>query len=239
MSTAGLTITSREPVSLDDVLISDSNRKQLLQLIRENRHLSELRKYNLQVSNKILLHGSSGCGKTYTAKAIATALKKKLIIVSLSTLVNSRIGETAKNLNAIFDKAKWDKAVLFLDEFDHIGVARDFDEKDVGEMRRLVNTLIQLIDYLPEEVIMVAATNHLDFIDSALLRRFQLRLEYTMPDQKSLDVYYDQLLSAFPQRFRNMIRKYEISYAEAKDEVQTAVKRSIIEELEQHGAEEV
>src|SRR5690606_41094079 len=108
-----------------------------------------------------------------------------------------------------------------------------------SEMRRLVNTLIQLIDYLPEEVIMIAATNHLDFIDSALLRRSQLRLEYTMPDQKSLDVYYDQLLSAFPQRFRNMIRKYEISYAEAKDEVQTAVKRSIIEELEQHGTEEV
>lgn len=239
MSTAGLTITSREPVSLDDVLISDANRQQLVQLIRENRHVQELKKYHLQVSNKILLHGSSGCGKTYTAKAIATALKKKLIIVSLSTLVNSRIGETAKNLNAIFDKAKWDKAVLFLDEFDHIGVARDFDEKDVGEMRRLVNTLIQLIDYLPEDVILVAATNHVDFIDTALLRRFQLRLQYTMPDQQNLDRYYDQLLSSFPERFRNIERKYGISYAEAKDEVHTAVKRSIIDELEQDGAEEV
>src|SRR5690606_38249571 len=136
----------------------------------------------------------------------------------------------------IFDKAKWDKAVLFLDEFDHIGVARDFDEKDVGEMRRLVNTLIELIDYLPEEVIMVAATNHLDLIDSALLRRFEVRMEYTMPEQKSLDVDYDQLHSAFPQRFRNMIRKYAISYAEAKDEVQTAVKRRSIEELDQRVA---
>src|SRR5690606_20545184 len=128
---------------------------------------------------------------------------------------------------------------MFQDDYEQNGVAGNFDKKDVEEMGRLVNKLIQLIDSLPEEVIMIAATNHLDFIDSDLLRRFQLRLEYTMPDQKSLDVYYDQLLSAFPQRFRNMIRKYEISYAEAKDEVHTAVKMGIIEELEQHGAEEV
>jgi len=143
-----LLIVDKSLVAWEDLVISPENEKQLEQLIKEQRFVDALQEYGLPVNHKILLHGSSGCGKTMTAKALAKQLSKPLYILNLSTIVNARIGETSQNLKGIFDRAARDKAILFLDEFDQIGKARGSEDKDVGEMRRLVNTLIQLIDYL-------------------------------------------------------------------------------------------
>lgn len=232
MNLNDLTVNDSEKIALEDLFFSDENKTALLQIIKEHRYLDELKKYNLKVDNKILLHGSSGCGKTTTAKAIANTLDKKIIIINLSTIIDSRIGETSKNLKAIFDKAIREKAVLFLDEFDQIGKSRDSDDKDVGEMRRLVNTIIQLFDYFPSDSLLICATNHYEIIDSALLRRFQLRLKYEMPLEKQLDLYYDKILSTFPQHFQNIERRFSISYAEALDYTHTTIKKQIIKTLE-------
>jgi len=232
MNLNDLTVNDSEKIALEDLFFSDENKTALLQIIKEHRYLDELKKYNLKVDNKILLHGSSGCGKTTTAKAIANTLDKKIIIINLSTIIDSRIGETSKNLKAIFDKAIREKAVLFLDEFDQIGKSRDSDDKDVGEMRRLVNTIIQLFDYFPSDSLLICATNHYEIIDSALLRRFQLRLKYEMPLEKQLDLYYDKILSTFPEHFQNIERRFSISYAEALDYIHTSMKRQIIKTLE-------
>ena len=227
-----LTVNDTEKIALNDLLFSEENKAALTQTIKEHQYLEELKKYNLKVDNKILLYGHSGCGKTTTAKAIATALNKNIVIINLSTLINARIGETSKNVKAIFDKAIREKSVLFLDEFDQIGKSRDSDDKDVGEMRRLVNTIIQLIDYFPTDSLLICATNHYHTIDTALLRRFQLRLQFEMPNQNELDLYYDKLLSNFPDHLQDIPRKYTISYAEAKDYVNTTMKKQIIAELE-------
>jgi len=227
-----LTVNDTEKIALADLLFSEENKTALNQTIKEHQYLEELKKYNLKVDNKILLHGHSGCGKTTTAKAIATALNKNIVIINLSTLINARIGETSKNVKAIFDKAIREKAVLFLDEFDQIGKSRDSDDKDVGEMRRLVNTIIQLIDYFPTDSLLICATNHYHTIDTALLRRFQLRLQFEMPSESELDLYYDKLLNNFPTHLQDIPRKYAISYAEAKDYVHTTMKKQIIAELE-------
>ena len=227
-----LTVNDTEKIALADLLFSEENKTALNQTIKEHQYLEELKKYNLKVDNKILLHGHSGCGKTTTAKAIATALNKNIVIINLSTLINARIGETSKNVKAIFDKAIREKSVLFLDEFDQIGKSRDSDDKDVGEMRRLVNTIIQLIDYFPTDSLLLCATNHYHTIDTALLRRFQLRLQFEMPSESELDLYYDKLLSNFPTHLQDIPRKYAISYAEAKDYVHTIMKKQIIAELE-------
>lgn len=227
-----LTVQDTEKIALSDLLFSDENLASLTQIIKEHRYLEELKKYNLKVDNKILLHGHSGCGKTSTAKAIAAALNKNIVIINLSTLINARIGETSRNVKAIFDKAGRENAVLFLDEFDQIGKSRDSDDKDVGEMRRLVNTIIQLIDYFPDNSLLICATNHYHTIDTALLRRFQIRLPFEMPDEGQLNIYYDTLLASFPVHLQQITRKYNISYAETKDYVHTTMKRQIIEELE-------
>jgi SpoVK/Ycf46/Vps4 family AAA+-type ATPase len=232
MNIYDLIINDKEQVALSDVFLDEHNREKLVQLIKEHTYVEELTRYGLPINNKILLHGSSGCGKTTTAKAVAHALGTKILILNLSNIICSRIGETSQNIKMVFDKAAREKAVLFLDEFDQIGKSRDNDENDVGEMRRLVNTIIQLIDYYPQNALLICATNHSEIIDTALLRRFQLRINFEMPAADVLDVYYDKLLSGFPERMRNIVRKYDISFAEAKDYALTLVKSTLISELE-------
>lgn len=232
MNLSELIINDIEKVALNDLHFSDENKTTLIQTIKEHTYIEELKKYNLKVDNKILLHGHSGCGKTTTAKAIATSLNKKIIIINLSTLINSKIGETSKNLKAIFDRVKSEKAVLFLDEFDQIAKSRDNNDKDVAEMKRLVNTIIQLIDYFPADCLLICATNYYNSIDTALLRRFQIKLKFEMPNEKELDNYYTEQLAIFPLHFQDIPRKYNISYAEAKDYIHTTMKRQIIAELE-------
>ncbi|SUJ27266.1 ATP-dependent zinc metalloprotease FtsH [Sphingobacterium spiritivorum] len=232
MNIYDLLINDKEQVSLADIFLEDSSKQSFVQLIKEHTYIEELHTYGLPVNNKILLHGSSGCGKTMTAKAIAKELDKNILILNLSNIVCSRIGETSQNIKQVFDKAGREKAVLFLDEFDQIGKARGNDDKDVGEMRRLVNTLIQLIDYYPENALLLCATNHAEIIDTALLRRFQLRVNFEMPSKKVLDTYYDKLLAAFPEDLQYIDRKYNISFAEAKDHTFTLVKAKLIRELE-------
>lgn len=232
MNLYNLIIQDKEEVTLDEVFLTPKNKEQFVQLIKEQTYAKELTEYGLPMNNKILLEGSSGCGKTMTAKAIANALGKNIIILNLSNIVSSRIGETSQNIKMIFDKAARERSVLFLDELDQIGKARGSDDKDVGEMRRLVNTLIQLIDYYPENALLLCATNHAEIIDTAIIRRFQLKIKYEMPTKDFLDSFYDSLLSKFPEDWRNIERKYEISFAEARDYTFTKVKASLIDQLE-------
>src|SRR5690554_3000530 len=203
--------SNQTTLGLDDIHLSDANKSSLKQLLKEFKHLAVLNQYQLPVDNKVFLFGHTGCGKTTTARAIAQALNKKIIILNLGTVVSSRLGETAKNITEVFKKAQREKAVLLFDEFDSIGKLRDHDDKDSSEMKRLVNTVIQLIDELPNDTLLIAATNHSKIIDTALLRRFQLKLKFELPSQLQLDVYYDSLLKQFPEEFRKLNRVYNIS----------------------------
>lgn len=232
MNIFDLIINDREKINLEDVFLDNENRRKIQQLLNEYTYFDRLNSLNLPVNNKVMLQGQSGCGKTTTAKAIANALSKPILILNLSNIVSSRIGETSQNIKQVFDKAGREKAVLFLDEFDQIAKTRDTDNKDVGEMRRLVNTIIQLIDYFPPHAVLICATNHMEIIDSALLRRFQITVNYTIPSQEVLDEFYDKLLNAFPEYVKSIERKYDISFAEAKDHAYTSVKSLLIQAWE-------
>lgn len=227
-----LIITDKEEVLLNDVFLVDESKAQIENLLKEHRYIEELSKYKLPVNNKIILSGATGCGKTMTAKAIAKALGKNILILNLSNIISSRIGESSQHIKQVFDKAVRERAVLFLDEFDQIGKARSANEQDVGEMRRLVNSMIQLMDYFPEKALLIVMTNHVDIIDTALLRRFQLRINFEMPTNIVLDNFYDKILGNYPENLRNINRIYGISFAEAKDYTLTTVKKKLIEELE-------
>lgn len=216
-------------IPLDQLHLNDDIRERINQLLEEFVYINALNNLNIPVDNKILLHGHTGCGKTATAYAIGHALNKKVIAINLSGFVSSKLGETAKNLSDLFKKAINDDAILFIDEFDFIGKLRDYDEKDSGEMKRLVNTLLQLIDNLPDNTLLICATNHLGIIDSALLRRFQIRLGYTLPTEEDLNNYYDSILSGFPKHLNIIKRSYGISYAEAKDSIHQQIKANVID----------
>ncbi|HUH29563.1 ATP-binding protein [Gelidibacter sp.] len=215
-------------LSLDQLHLNEDIRERINQLLEEFTYINALNNLNIPVDNKILLYGHTGCGKTATAYAIGHALNKKVIAINLSGFVSSKLGETAKNLSELFKKASNDNAILFIDEFDFIGKLRDYDEKDSGEMKRLVNTLLQLIDNLPDTALLICATNHLDIIDTALLRRFQIRLRYTLPTEDDLNAYYDSILAGFPNHLNSIKRSYGISYAEAKDSIHQQIKANVI-----------
>lgn len=221
----------RSNISLDEVMFEHSIAEKVKQFLQEYKYREVLLQYDLPVSNKLLLYGKTGCGKTMTAKAIAKYLDKKLIVVNLATIISSKLGETAKNIESLFKEIQYESAVLFFDEFDSLGQIRDYDNKDNSEMKRVVNAILQLIDNLPSKSILMAATNQIHMIDDALIRRFEIKLEYNAPNRDALDLYYDRLLSKYPIEFTAIVRKYDTSYAEVKNYVVQVVKDNIIQNL--------
>jgi len=219
-------------VSLEDLLLAEHKKQQLINFIKEHKHASHLKSIGLPISNTLLLHGHTGCGKTFTARVLASELKKRLLIVNLSTIVSSKLGDTAKNIAMLFRKANHTQAVLFLDELDAIGQRRDLDANDASEMRRVVNAILQQIDYLCSDVVLVGATNQLSHIDTALLRRFDTRIEYNLPSEEELDGYYDSIKSKFPIHYEGFKREYQISLAEAQARYLLFLKKQVIRELE-------
>lgn len=221
--------SKKNHLTLDELHLNNEVRAKVNQLLEEFTFKDALSKLNIPVDNKILLHGHTGCGKTATANAIGIALNKKVITINLSGFVSSKLGETAKNLAELFKEASIDNAILFIDEFDFVGKLRDYDEKDSGEMKRLVNALIQQIDHLSDTTLLICATNHINIIDTALLRRFQIKLNYELPTQKSLDIYYDSIIAKYPENINAVTRSYGISYAEAKDIAHQQIKANVIQ----------
>ena len=226
---SALFFTDRSEVDIKDVIFNEGVSVQIGQFLKEYQFRDILESYDLPVNNKMLLYGKTGCGKTMTAKAIARQLDRKLIVVNLSSIVSSKLGETAKNVATLFKEVSYNDSVLFFDEFDTLGQVRDYDSKDSSEMKRVVNAILQLIDNFPKNSILIAATNQVKMIDEALIRRFELKLEFTSPADEVLDSYYDRLLAKYPSEFQKVERIYGISFAEAKNHVFTEVKNNIIQ----------
>jgi len=223
-----LYLTNQESVDIEDVVFDEFLASKIADFLDEYEHKEILESYKLPVANKLFLYGKTGCGKTMTAKALAKKLNKKIFIVNLSSIVSSRLGETAKNLSNLFKNVEHKKAVLFFDEFDSLGSMRDYDNNDTSEMKRVVNTILQLIDSFPKQSILIGATNQIQLIDEALLRRFDLKLEFNTPAKEILDGFYDKLLANYPEIYRKIDRIYNVSYAEAKSHVYSCVKKNII-----------
>lgn len=151
-------------------------------IIAEHHRRDELASFGLAPRHKVLLHGAPGNGKTMLAEALAKELDIPLLRVKYAGLIASYLGDTGKNIATIFEFAETAPCLLFLDEFDGIGAARH-DNQDVGEMRRITNQLLILLDRLPPYCVFVAATNGYDLIDYALKRRFDFNIEILAPDE--------------------------------------------------------
>lgn len=131
--------------------------------------------------NRVLLYGPPGNGKTSIAEAMAAELGWPLVRARIDSLVSSYLGETAGNLRSLFEFARATASVVLLDEFDSLGKLRD-DPTDHGELRRVVNTVLQLVDRYQGKGFIVAATNTPEVLDSALWRRFDEVVEVPLPD---------------------------------------------------------
>lgn len=165
-----------------DVILNSNNKKELNSFILGYEKRDELFKEGIDISNNLILFGSPGTGKTQTAYYIASELDLPLYVTRLDSLISSYLGTTAKNIQTVFQYAESSPSILFIDEFDAIAKARD-DENELGELKRVVNSLIQNIDYLSKNHILIVATNHERLLDIAVWRRFNTRIKIDLPDQ--------------------------------------------------------
>ena len=142
----------------------------------------------------LLLHGPPGCGKTLLANHIAQDLDLEMFTARLDGLISSYLGSTSKNVRALFQFASDRPCVLFLDEFDAIAKLRG-DTRELGELKRVVNTFLQNLDGLEPHTVIMAATNHQELLDRAVWRRFAYRLELPYPSRRERRKMWSTFLS--------------------------------------------
>jgi len=217
----------------ENLVCSNHVKDELEHFVQEHQNIEVLNKFDLPVANKLLFYGPSGCGKTLASYVLAGELEKMMLVINLGAIVSSKLGETSKNLSKIFKRAASEDCIIFIDEFDSIGKIRDYNQ-DHGEMKRVVNTILQLFDYLPQNSVIIAATNQIDMIDDALLRRFDVKLNLELPDIEHIKQLSARTLKSGVfkpdnlNRFNKIIDKsLGLSYYTIQRTLITAIKRSI------------
>lgn len=182
---ASLLEVSYPKTRLGDMILSDTLGEQLRRVMREQRHAGRILEHGLSPRRKLLLIGPPGTGKTLTASVLAGELGLPLLQVRLDGLITKFMGETAAKLRQIFDTTGRTRGVYFFDEFDAIGSQRGLTN-DVGEIRRVLNSFLQMIEQDRSHGLIVAATNHAEILDPALYRRFDDILHYNLPDKSQI-----------------------------------------------------
>jgi SpoVK/Ycf46/Vps4 family AAA+-type ATPase len=212
--------------SSDSLIFNDRIEDEIKDFILSYCKKDTLISRGIEVNNNLLLYGPPGTGKTSVAKYISFQLDLPLVIVKLDSLISSMLGSTAKNIRKVFDYASRKPCVLLLDEFDVIAKIRD-DKHETGELKRVVNSLIQNIDEFSNSSILIAATNHHQLLDKAIWRRFDkiLMLDYPektirikiieeftstienniLKDEKKLDILTDLLVEVSPAEIKSII----------------------------------
>ncbi|MCY0895532.1 MAG: ATP-binding protein [Alicyclobacillaceae bacterium] len=165
---------------LIDIVLPEVTQRRVDEYIGYLSHRSEFIEKGLELPDSLLLYGPPGCGKTTIAHYISKRTGLPLLTARLDGIVSSLLGSTAKNIRRIFDYANERPCILFLDEFDAVAKARS-DDSEVGELKRVVNSLLQNIDVFNENNILVAATNHEQLLDTAVWRRFSNVVEVSKP----------------------------------------------------------
>jgi len=190
---------------MEDVVLSDENASLLNELLQEHHRAEALQSHGLYPADRLLFCGPPGCGKTLTAEVLASELGLPLAIVRIDSVVSSLLGETASNLRQVFDFISTIPMVVLFDEFDALAKERA-DTAEHGELKRVVNAFLQMLDAYEGKSILVAATNHERILDAAIWRRFDEVLVFESPNLEQLR----RLLSI---KLRGLRREFEIEDA--------------------------
>jgi SpoVK/Ycf46/Vps4 family AAA+-type ATPase len=161
--------------------------------------------------HKVLLEGAPGTGKTETAYNIARILERDLFSVDFSSIVDSKLGQTSKNMTVMFDELRTlphpDKIIILFDEIDAIALDR-INSNDLREMGRVTSTLIKELDLLNDSIVLIATTNLFTNLDKALVRRFDSVINfgrYSKADLVDVSVYtLNQILPKFETANRDV-----------------------------------
>lgn len=219
-------------VSQDQIILGEVPNRKIQRLLEEHRKSDELAKYGYRAKNKLLFWGPPGCGKTFTACHVAHELGLPVGIIRLNAVISSFLGDTASHIQRVFDLAAGSPMVLLLDEVDAIAKERD-DPNDVGELKRVVNSLLQAIDAFPShQSIIIAASNHQYLLDPAVWRRFNDIVQFAMPGRSERERYLRLLLNGveFQGSFAHVARTLQgLSFADIQHVTVEAIKTMILQ----------
>ena len=218
---------------LSEVVLKESNRILIKEIIEEQHRTDLLKSYGLTPRNRLMFIGPPGNGKTTLAEALAHEIMVPLLIVRYEGLIGSFLGETASRLQKIFDYARQQRCVLFFDEFDVVGKERG-DVHETGEIKRVVSSLLLQIDALPSYTIVVVASNHAELLDTAVWRRFQVRLEMPRPTKEQfigfIQNYEKQISIKFGLPAQTIVEKAGFdSFSAVEDFCRDVYRRAVLE----------
>lgn len=179
------------------MVVTREFQSRLQRVLLEQMQSHKLLAHNLSPRRKLLLSGPPGTGKTMTASALAGELKLPLFTIRLEGVITKFMGESAQKLRTIFDAISKTRGVYLFDEFDAFGAKRT-SGNDVGEIRRVLNSFLQLLEQDRSQSLIIAATNHPELLDRALYRRFDDVLEYSLPEASDVE----RLLRSRLQEFK-------------------------------------
>ncbi len=171
----------------EEPLFNDQIKEAVDSVVLEWTNYSKLVKMNATPSRSCLIYGDPGTGKTHLAKWIAKRVGLPVVLAKLDGIVSSFLGTSSRNISNLFKFANRYKCVLLLDEFDAIAKLRD-DPQEVGEVKRIVNTLLQCLDDRDEVGFTIGVTNHEQLLDPAIWRRFDVQIEIPKPSEGVLPV---------------------------------------------------
>jgi SpoVK/Ycf46/Vps4 family AAA+-type ATPase len=220
-----------EPVeSLDAVTLPAAVRSRLAELVQEWRLRDKLDAAGVQRRTKILLHGRPGCGKTLTARALGGELSLPVLVVRFDGVVGSYLGQTAARLRELFRYAEAVPSVLVIDEIDALAQRRG-NPRDVGEVDRVVISLLQELEHSHPRGLVVASSNIPRALDDALWRRFDLVLGLPSPSQAQIRAFARQRVTQFgvrPGSDLDAALKGARSYADAERVVNDLRRRMVL-----------
>ncbi len=183
-----------ENSSIEAPILNASLAAAISDLLTEWQRSEELARLGTKPHMRCLIYGQPGVGKTKLARYLAKQVGLPCLEVRLDGLMSSFLGTTARNIGALFDFANRYQCVLFLGEFDAVAKARD-DAQEIGEIKRVVNTLLQSLDARNGLGITLAATNHEHLLDMAVWRRFDARIEIQKPDAAARETLLKNFLA--------------------------------------------
>ena len=218
---------------IDDLVLAPKTRGALDRIVSEWRKAEILKAHGLEPVKKVLFYGPPGCGKSVAAEALARALFLPLATVKFDAVVSSYLGETASNLRKIFDYGRSRPIVLFFDEFDAIGKERTASEEH-GEIKRVVNSFLQLLDGFRADTLTVAATNHEGLLDPALWRRFDEVVVFPPPTPAEIEAlcsrHFRQIPLAPGGALKELIRSLDgASHADIERVAVDAIKQTVMD----------
>ena len=220
-------------VAPDRVMFTKQTNDRIQRVLEEHRRRKSLLEHGYRPKTKLLFWGPPGNGKTLTASYLGYELGLPVGILRLNSVISSFLGDTAAHLQRIFTRVNNTPMVLLLDEVDAIGKNRD-DPNDVGELKRVVNGLLQAIDsFQSTDSIIIAATNHQYLLDPALWRRFDDVIYFPVPNPEEREKFLKLLLSGVSCQgsvSRLAGKMTHLSYADIEHVTVEALKTMLLEE---------